>query len=144
MIALQVLWKDLLPEWTVSFQPPLLTLWEQATGVHVQIPENGFKPLFLLQDHDSRTGATMEKVIVPFRVTTIDLIDFFTSSNLICKAHISDFQVHNLDWGLGSVFLAEFIELLSFKCKAKPWILLWRGPELVLDQQVKCLAKIHM
>lgn len=86
----------------------------------------------------------MEKKKVPFRVTTLDLIDFFTSRNLICKAHVSDFQVHNLDWGLELVFLGEFIELLPFKRKAKPWILLWRGPELVLDLQVRSLAKIHM
>lgn len=45
----------------ISFQPQFLTLWELTTGVHVQIHENGFKPLLLLHDQDSRTGATTEK-----------------------------------------------------------------------------------
>lgn len=81
---------------------------------------------------------------VPFGVTTFDLTDFFSSSNLICKACVSDLQVHNLDRGLRTVFLREFIELLPFKWKAKAQILLQRGPELILDQQVKDLAKIHI
>lgn len=86
----------------------------------------------------------MEEKKVPFGVTTFDLSDFFSSSNLICKAYVSDFQVHNLDRGLRSVFLREFIELLPFKCKAKARILLWRHPELILGQQVKGLDKIHI